>query len=170
MITDWIMNLFWRTPQAETRHGQDTKMLAPPPYETSREDLVSADWPPRFWCNRASGHNMTLGLLLNRTAKLSSEVAWEAEVFMSVKDIPLLMREGFYWKQANVLQHEGYFLTGKQSISTEGERRGWVYARQYFLTDLGDDPQWTGNLRVYARKIQVLSEFRVGHLSVEVGE
>ncbi|KPM37141.1 hypothetical protein AK830_g9415 [Neonectria ditissima] len=104
----------------------------------------------------------------NITVRSLDTVEWTAHLNVNAMDLTCLMKEGFHWTEANVKELEGYFTVGRDSLSITAQDNGWNHSRTYFLTDLATVPQWTATLEVFAREIQVLSEFRIRHLSIYI--
>lgn len=89
---------------------------------------------------------------------------WLAVLVVKSRDVPRLMREGFFWSTENVVPEEGY-------MSSE-TRRDWAhsglhYKRTWMLADKSNDetPQWVARLEVNGRFPDVLPGFRVQNLS-----
>lgn len=91
---------------------------------------------------------------------------WVAVLEVKSRDVPRLMREGFFWSSENVLREEGY-------ISRETRREwtdlGFHYTRMWILADKSNDetPQWVGHLGVFSESGEILPGFRVQSLSRE---
>ncbi|KAI5460107.1 hypothetical protein BGZ63DRAFT_426053 [Mariannaea sp. PMI_226] len=91
---------------------------------------------------------------------------WHAELEIYVKDMPKLMRQGLNWSGQNVIVDGGFLTTREEALSHWHRSVGWSCVRRYKLRDHSEDPQWEGNLLVYARQISELSCFRLSNLSV----
>ncbi len=76
-----------------------------------------------------------------------------------------MMQEGFHWTSANIWPEEGSIVPNKEE---GGLKYGFAMCRHYFLVDLSEEPQWTAWLKVYAKQVDVLSQFRVSSLSPEM--
>lgn len=91
---------------------------------------------------------------------------WVAILIVKSRDVPLLMREGFFWSAENVLPEEGY-------ISRETRREwtdlGFHYTRTWILTDKSNDetPLWVGHLGDFSKSGEIVPGFRVRSLSRE---
>ncbi|POR36421.1 Uncharacterized protein TPAR_03389 [Tolypocladium paradoxum] len=154
----------------------------PPPYDFDKDSSLAQDSdsdadaeldsaakpvePPPDW--QTGYHNLGIVFLPNANAHSLADVDWEARLLVHAKDVPRLMKQGFYWTEANVRKREGYFEVEKERLPAAARDRGWSCVRVYRLADMAKDgdPQWIATLRVYAREVSVLSAFRVRHLSV----
>ncbi|RMJ12935.1 hypothetical protein BHE90_009578 [Fusarium euwallaceae] len=88
---------------------------------------------------------------------------WEVYLEVSAHDVPKLMREGFYWSEANVDHERGEFTIYPREDNTNLVR----FSRTYYLEDLHEDPQWMAQLKVYSFELDVLSTFRLRNLRVK---
>lgn len=72
---------------------------------------------------------------------------WAAGLKVKCRDVPRLMREGFFWLAENILPEEGYV-----SHSTTDARSGigFVHKRVWSLTNKsnGETPLWVAHLEV----------------------
>ncbi|ODA84296.1 hypothetical protein RJ55_02816 [Drechmeria coniospora] len=115
-----------------------------------------------------------LWLLFSPDATLTMKgVDWEAELIVNAKNVQQLMKDGFYWTEANVQKNKGYLLIGRESLPSDIRQHGhWSHARFYQLSDRSShstttgDIQWLAALWVYAHEVSVLSNFRLHDLSV----
>ncbi|KAK4151146.1 hypothetical protein C8A00DRAFT_17398, partial [Chaetomidium leptoderma] len=90
---------------------------------------------------------------------------WAAILAIKGRDIPRLMREGFFWSTENVLPEEGYM---SRETSPEWTTLGYSYKRTWILADKSNDeapPQWVGRLEVISPCLELLPSFRVQNLS-----
>ncbi|KAI8719442.1 hypothetical protein NCS52_00724900 [Fusarium sp. LHS14.1] len=92
-----------------------------------------------------------------------TEPEWRASLRVNTHDVPRLMREGFYWSEANVNQERGEYACYPHEENPSFQR----FNRTYHLEDLEDDPQWVAELTVYSHELRVLSEFRIRNLKIE---
>lgn len=99
------------------------------------------------------------------TLGTSEREPWAAVLEVKCRDVPRLMREGFFWSAENVLPEEGH-------ISPESRHHwtalGCLYKRTWILADKSNDgqtPRWVGRLEVTSPLLEVLSGFRTQHLS-----
>lgn len=100
----------------------------------------------------------------------SNSLDWQARLEITAKDIPSLMKHGFYCGEANVQPKKGYMLFQEELRELRDDvtkSDDWVYGRCYSLRDLGHDPQWVASLWVYAHEISELAQFRVKQLARE---
>ncbi|KAI1458497.1 hypothetical protein F4805DRAFT_141169 [Annulohypoxylon moriforme] len=81
---------------------------------------------------------------------------WIAQMDVKCGDVPLLMREGFYWTTANVIKEEGFIKHTKPALARYGK-----ITRIWILRDLQQPPRWTAYLSVYAWSHEVLSGIRL---------
>ncbi|CCF39349.1 hypothetical protein CH063_02113 [Colletotrichum higginsianum] len=88
------------------------------------------------------------------------ESEWEARLRVKSRDLPRLMREGFHWTPANFDPGATYI---QKDLSGEKKtiKRRWTQSRNFFLSDLSDNPYWAATLVIYARSTRVLSRFKV---------
>ncbi|KAL2675283.1 hypothetical protein Neosp_011467 [[Neocosmospora] mangrovei] len=91
-----------------------------------------------------------------------TEPEWRASLRVNTHDVPKLMREGFYWSEANVNQERGEY-----ACYPHENQRPQTFCRTYHLGDLQDDPQWVAELTVCSHELRVLSEFRIRNLKIE---
>ncbi|KAJ0161311.1 hypothetical protein CTA2_6444 [Colletotrichum tanaceti] len=94
---------------------------------------------------------------------------WEARLRVKSRDLPRLMREGFHWTPANFDPGATYIqkdLSGEKGVKTL-KRCGWTRSRNFFLSDLSDNPYWTATLVIFARNTSVLSRFKVTDVTME---
>lgn len=150
----------------------------PPPYEVDKDaSLVQdadsdADWDSDLDFDAKSDQCppdwQTGPFNLDIICRPNNTTDWLARLQVHAKDVPRLMKKGFYWTEANVRKRAGYFLLEKASLPAD-VRDHWDYARAYHLTDIAKDgnQQWIAVLWVFALKLSVLSNFRVRHLSVD---
>ncbi|PNY25074.1 Uncharacterized protein TCAP_04999 [Tolypocladium capitatum] len=137
----------------------------------SNSDLhaISEKCPPDW---QTGPFNLQMAFISNAKAHFANDarnVAWEARLEVHTKDIFRLMKQGFYFTEANVRKRKGYFVLDENSIAAHASNCGWSRARVYHLTDRPEDGnrQWIAVLRVYARELSVLSDFRVRYLSAD---
>ncbi|KAK2034767.1 hypothetical protein LX32DRAFT_659662 [Colletotrichum zoysiae] len=96
-----------------------------------------------------------------------SDIEWEAKLRVKARDLPRLLREGFYWDQANLDWESGYVQLDLSSDTDIHAGDPWSRSRTFFLSDLGDDPQWTAKLVVYAKKTAVVSNFAIEDINMD---
>ncbi|GKT63972.1 hypothetical protein ColTof3_11311 [Colletotrichum tofieldiae] len=97
----------------------------------------------------------------------AAELQWEARLRVKARDVPRLMREGFHWTAANFDFEATYIQLDLDDDNDALETVGWTCSRNFFLSDLGDDPHWTARLAVYAQNTNVLSRFRITDLTLD---
>ncbi|KFA46229.1 hypothetical protein S40293_11147 [Stachybotrys chartarum IBT 40293] len=92
---------------------------------------------------------------------------WWAILHVVAKDLPRLMREGFFWGEANIKPEEGYVLDqGSLNTSDDGNDQDYQYTRCYHLSDLDQSPQWFAKIELFTEDIRTLAHFSVHDLSV----
>ncbi|KAJ0305576.1 hypothetical protein COL5a_006303 [Colletotrichum fioriniae] len=92
-------------------------------------------------------------------------ISWEARFRVRAKDLPRLMREGLHWTIANIHREAGYFeYEAKEPVMKEA---GWTCTRNYYLSDLSPEQNWTAKMTVCARDLQTLARFDMAKLRPE---
>lgn len=91
-----------------------------------------------------------------------SGIEWEVRLRVKTRDLARLMREGFQWTTENVCPDMTYIEPDLQEEALT--RVGWSCSRNYYLSDLGNNPYWAAKLIVCARNLDVLSRFKVSDL------
>ncbi|KAI0803851.1 hypothetical protein GGR55DRAFT_378180 [Xylaria sp. FL0064] len=90
---------------------------------------------------------------------------WKATLKVKCKDVPSLMREGFYWSHANVIQEEGYVIKDFQYRCREDDGK-WRSKRHYFLKDLQQrPPRWVATIELVALQDWIIHRFDLDRLS-----
>ncbi|KAF6823372.1 hypothetical protein CPLU01_11453 [Colletotrichum plurivorum] len=95
----------------------------------------------------------------------TQHISWTAELVLSTRDLPRLMREGLHWTAANV-HPEMSVLDPEPELEKDknkSRKKPKTMVRSYFISDLGKDCNWAGFLMVHARD-EVLTQFRVSDL------
>lgn len=148
----------------------------PPPYSETDATRAGpgpiADSPtcPPDWKTRP--HNLLMICYPFPRAEVESktqqEVSWGAHLKVNCRDVPSLMRRGFFWSDANIVQEEGYLSPIEEPVPSHARAEGWVVCRYYYLRDLAEEAQWVARLEVYARDYATLRDFRPAKLSVEM--
>ncbi|PNY24170.1 Uncharacterized protein TCAP_05892 [Tolypocladium capitatum] len=157
----------------------------PPPYDPDKDQSLAQDSDSDSYADldldsdaksnkplpdwQTGRYDMGIVFLQKLNIQDLRDVDWEAQLHVHAKDVLRLMKEGFYWTEANVRKQEGYFILEQKNLPAFARACEWTCSRIYHLTDMAKDgnPQWIADLRVYARKRSVLSAFRVRHLSVD---
>ncbi|PNY26364.1 Uncharacterized protein TCAP_03708 [Tolypocladium capitatum] len=98
------------------RSQQDPEQLveSPPPYDFDEDPSLAQDSDSDADADalvtmapgeksRKFPHNMDIVFLPNAKAIDMAKVDWEARFFVHAKDMPRLMKQGFYWTEANLL-------------------------------------------------------------------
>jgi hypothetical protein len=95
-----------------------------------------------------------------------SGLPWAAGLRVKCRDVPRLMREGFFWSAENILPEEGYMshwkIPGWSDI-------GFHHKHVWSLADKsnGETPHWVAQLEVLSHSVSILSSFQVNNLSRE---
>ncbi len=91
---------------------------------------------------------------------------WAAGLIVKCRDVPRLMREGFFWTAENILPEEGYM---SHSTPSEWSDIGFDHKRVWSLAHKsnGETPLWLAQLEVLSHSVPVLSGFQVQILSRE---
>ncbi|KAF9880371.1 hypothetical protein CkaCkLH20_02325 [Colletotrichum karsti] len=93
-------------------------------------------------------------------------IEWVAQLHVKARDLPRLMREGFYWNLDNFCLESTYI---EEKIDSGGPANvGFTCTRNYYLSDIdhGNNAQWAAKLSVYARNVGTLSRFRLPNLQL----
>jgi len=102
-------------------------------------------------------------------------VEWFAVISVVVMDLPLLLRQGFYWNMSNVNHTATHIICAKESI--QAVERGWDVVgysyqcgRRYFIssrssTSAGGMPTWTAMFDVLTTHGSALGDFKLEDLS-----
>jgi hypothetical protein len=89
---------------------------------------------------------------------------WVAILCVKTRDVPRLMREGFFWSTENVVPEEGYMSSETRREWTD---QGLRHRRTWMLADKSNDeaPRWVGRLDVISLSRRILPGFRLQNLS-----
>ncbi|KAI2472415.1 hypothetical protein F4781DRAFT_445366 [Annulohypoxylon bovei var. microspora] len=94
---------------------------------------------------------------------------WYGRMDVKCCDVPLLMREGFYWTKANVISEEGYTNDIIPPLVISGNPyQKYTVARFWVLQDLQQPPRWTATLMVQAPNIGVVSGIRLDNWTIDM--
>lgn len=135
---------------------------APPPYEKSTMPV-----PARVVESPLNKSTIDFRFYSSLPFTIISEQTWEARLEVRARDIPSLMRNGFYWNEQNIEKGRGQILEQRDfpnSRLSRGLVPQWTWGRQYLLTDLSRDPQWTAELWIFSNEVKILPIFSVGNL------
>ncbi|KAH6896838.1 hypothetical protein B0T10DRAFT_454727 [Thelonectria olida] len=90
---------------------------------------------------------------------------WVASLVVRTHNMPILMRQGLYWGEANLQLSRAHFqFAGDQGFQRAPVEGSWTHCRVYRLIDL-EYGLWNADLRVYSYDIQPLADFSVGDIS-----
>jgi hypothetical protein len=93
-----------------------------------------------------------------------SDLPGAAGLMVKCRDVPRLMREGFFWSAENILPEEDYM---SHSTTPGWSDIGFHHKRVWSLADKsnGDTPLWVAQLEVRSHSVTILSGFQVHNLS-----
>ncbi len=96
----------------------------------------------------------------------STRPLWAAELSVLCRDVPRLMREGFFWSAENLVP-EGCHMS--DSVGEDWLEDGYKHGRLWSLVDTanGDTPLWMAQLDAFAPSLEVLVGLRVRDLAAE---
>ncbi|KAI0533376.1 hypothetical protein GGR58DRAFT_521618 [Xylaria digitata] len=92
---------------------------------------------------------------------------WTAMMMVKYRDVPRLMREGFYWDCANVIREEGFVDKDLTDARCRQDRKRWATTRHYFLKDLQQPQRWVATIKIFALNPGTLYKFDLNRLSRE---
>ncbi|KAI0201539.1 hypothetical protein F4808DRAFT_103801 [Astrocystis sublimbata] len=92
---------------------------------------------------------------------------WLARLEVKCSDVPRLMREGFYWDQANVVKEDGFF-EHDTGLFKRQDCKQWAGVRHYFLKHRAEDqkPRWIAHIQIFAMGLETLFRFDLSRLSL----
>ncbi|KAI4869043.1 hypothetical protein F4820DRAFT_407846 [Hypoxylon rubiginosum] len=94
---------------------------------------------------------------------------WFGQMDVKCDDVPLLMREGFYWTTANIIKEEGFVENiNPQQINLGHPNNPCTIKRYWFLQDLQQPPRWTASLQIHAPNYDVISKVRFENWSINM--
>jgi hypothetical protein len=158
---------------------EETTEDPPPPYEASAPDRNTRQITPNLenqwqpgparngrW-NYQEIQRVTVRFIFSPNPSLPFPTHdWMAVLYVECRDVPRLMREGFYWDRANVIyEDEHVFTRTDPEVNQEGQH--WCGKRYYYLKDLQQPQRWTATLHVYTLTNLMLYYFDLGQLSKE---
>jgi hypothetical protein len=182
-----------RAPEADgqQRDQDDDKQDEAPDYDspqlsTSMLNLEENDRAPAqqqatpayTWktCKFGDGWGMVRMMAVADPNMLVSDprgLAWFALLTVKCRDIPRLMREGFFWSADNIIPEQGRMA--EPSCPQWARHFGLVHARVWGLADKpkgseGGDavPLWVAQLEVCSGSVELLGRFAVRNLSREM--
>ncbi|KAI1827297.1 hypothetical protein F4861DRAFT_402774 [Xylaria intraflava] len=165
------------TAHSQQKHTAASAKASPPPYEGAASGSKHQQSTPDCETQRQPGPAMsghwyqedaqpeTIKFVFcsDPSRKLQNQ-EWKAMLFVKCSDVPLLMREGFYWSSDNVVSEDGYMRRNKDAQSNNGRESG---VRYYFLRDLQQPQRWTAMIEVFATEYKRLCRFDLSELSQE---
>ncbi|PNY24822.1 Uncharacterized protein TCAP_05221 [Tolypocladium capitatum] len=141
--------------------NHDARGIAKPALAATRPSAAAQTWirtrnqintPP---IGKPGPCDLTIIFTSHAEAYFAKDVDWEASLELHTNDVPRLMRQGFYWTEANVRNLERDVILQENSLPQSARKCGWSRARFYHVIDVAEDgnPQWIAILRVYAREL-----------------
>lgn len=126
---------------------------------------------PRFRWSGPNKGEIVFYMMPNHsgTSTLTPEKPWMAHFQVWCKNMPRLLREGFFWSVENIVPEKGRLLRERRPDLTD---LGCSYRRNWYLIDQHRDqpantPQWEGSLVVSSHRIDVLANFQMRDLTWE---
>lgn len=160
--------------EQEAEHQTTADRDEPPPYEVSSSitaKIPHLDLYQRYLDGKVSGwlrwDFIVPGGAIEPAPVETGNKPWFAALCIVAKDLPTLMRTGFYWDERNVLENQGSVIEGPGAFRHEKGYQSIKYTRQYPLSEMSDDPTWIGCLEVYSNSMGDLGRFRINHLARE---
>ncbi|KAH6650437.1 hypothetical protein F5144DRAFT_45020 [Chaetomium tenue] len=146
-----------------SKTGDDDSGLNPAPASMPPRSFDGPESPNKG--NIASTAKPTSGTIQIRIIPaIPSAKPWAACIKIKCKDVPRLMREGFFWSADNVLPERGHISpdTGRAWVNL-----GCRHQRTWIIADDPDDEvsQWRGSIKVVSPVLEALAKFRTHHLS-----
>ncbi|KAI0548049.1 hypothetical protein F4679DRAFT_597097 [Xylaria curta] len=139
---------------------------APPPYEetSSLPHQVQRQPGPamsgKFYRDDEQRCSMWMAFYPDLSKDITKQ-DWAAILKVKCSYIPRLMREGFYWNDANVVREDGYVDLNP----TNRYSKNWSGIRHYFLRDLQQPPLWIATVEILAVNKEILCRFDLNQLS-----
>jgi hypothetical protein len=100
--------------------------------------------------------------------------SWAAQLEVKAKNIPRLMRRGFYWSPADIKKGDDHIeLDLKFATAPKPVRRGkdaptkWNHVRTRTLRDHSGDGEWFALLHVFAMEVEILLNFDLELLNMD---
>ncbi|KAI1827653.1 hypothetical protein F4861DRAFT_549840 [Xylaria intraflava] len=92
---------------------------------------------------------------------------WLATIMIKCDDVPRLMREGFFWNDANVVKEDGFINEDTKNGPIQADKKAWRTTRHYFLQDLHQPRRWTAKIEVFGLRDEALFHFDLRQLRRE---
>ncbi|KAI1748853.1 hypothetical protein F4782DRAFT_550357 [Xylaria castorea] len=149
---------------------------SPPSYEDTCVEPMPGTYPlPQQPGPTTSGnsyreneqHRSILFLFCPDPSDISLNQDWVAVLTVKCRDVPRLMREGFFWDSANVIREEGYVDQDFTYAYCRQGRKRWAGTRHYFLKDLQQPLRWVATIEIFALNLRTLYQFDLNRLSRE---
>lgn len=95
---------------------------------------------------------------------------WYAQMSIQCHDVPRLMREGLHWTSANLIQEEGYVTDYdyKDKPLYRSNKTKFINTRVLFLADRQAPARWTSYLHVHATSLDIIRNFRLSDLCMNM--
>ncbi|KAI1741531.1 hypothetical protein F4680DRAFT_464550 [Xylaria scruposa] len=145
-----------------------TAKAAPPPYEETRSLPPQHQRRPgpamsgKFYHEDKRRNSMWMNFYPDPSKDIKKQ-DWAATLKVKCRDIPRLMRKGFFWDDANIIREEGYV----DQDPTKSYGKNWSGTRHYFLRDLQQPPRWIATVELFAVNKETLCRFDLNQLSRE---
>ncbi|KAI2618244.1 hypothetical protein GGR54DRAFT_606685 [Hypoxylon sp. NC1633] len=143
----------------------DTSQSPPPTYGEAVDETTTQPTPhPAGNGQIFNGNPMKKSIRITIRAKPKKDrhhQPWIAQMDVKCDNVPLLMREGFYWTKANIIQEEGFIENVRPKIAHLLQiKNPCTVSRFWFLQDLQQPPRWVASLQIHAPNYEVLSRIR----------
>ncbi|KAI0139929.1 hypothetical protein F4776DRAFT_567019 [Hypoxylon sp. NC0597] len=101
---------------------------------------------------------------------------WFAQLHFKCENVPQLMREGLYWTTDNVAWEDGFVGETSKTcrhhytpeLLQKIKNSGFWWTRHYFLRDIQHKPpRWIAHFQFHSATTHILTEIRLGDISVE---
>lgn len=138
---------------------------------------IEATWDevcPKDWRNGETNVKLEMRPKLSQSTTVKRifrdrlvHPSWRAELLIKARNIPRLLRRGFYWSNANITKGEDRIIPNKKGflrklISTHSD---CCHKRIYELRDHGPNPEWIGFLDVCSEYSSTIVNFDVNWIT-----
>lgn len=150
----------------------------PPPYKNSQPTEGAIDQAIKTWdtVQPADWERRTANLKFEFVPEIRQgpsirrlfTPAWHAVMHVNARNMPLLMRDGFYWSEKNfVKSNERLILSDNSLPHRDGKGSSWKHTRKYGLTSLPGEPEWRALVYVYAKRRSVVLGFNLDRITMD---
>lgn len=156
-------------------------------WDQEREKIKPCQCKPKCYTACTKHNNICLGFEPKIMQSMSikrlfrdrkTHPAWRADIIISARNVPRLMRRGFFWspwnnfnlRQKIVLDSKDIRkMIGRSIAPTWGWtlEKEWKHRRHYHIKDDGPDLEWEGTLSVYATKPSTVINFDLGAITMD---